>query len=477
MSFLKGLLNLRDQDGSERFNWTVEAVFADPDDPKNGMYATLGVYKSKKEAEARQEFLANYCIHDYLVFRYRKMYNFKDFIDLNDETILLGNDTKFNEQLIKHSKKKEENIEKQKKIMEIKKEYSKNDSVPGTIENFSRLLYLAQKSESESKILETEYNSFKTQIQEELKNFPDLKNTWEEKSKKTLDLIGEIGTFDKCKNWFDLNIEKNNEIDEFIEQNNQKIINMSNKKINQNKVIIEEPNTQRIIEEPNNQQIIKEPNTPEIIKEPNTPEIIEEPNTQEIVEELNTQAIVEEPNTQAIVEELNTQAIVEELNTQAIVEELNIQEIIEETLIIEELNTQEIIEEPEELNIQEIIEETLIIEEPEEPNIQEIIEEPNTQAIVEEPEEPNIQEIIEEPNTQAIVEEPNTQEIIEELNTQAIVEEPNTQAIVEKPEEPNTQEIIEEPNTQAIVEEPEEPNTQTIIEETLIIEEIEESNI
>ena len=71
-SLVDGILNLRDYNGSENYNWTVEVFFADPEDPKLGSYATIGVYTNKKDAENRQEFLANYCKHEFLIFRIRK---------------------------------------------------------------------------------------------------------------------------------------------------------------------------------------------------------------------------------------------------------------------------------------------------------------------------------------------------------------------------------------------------------------------
>lgn len=184
------------------YPFAVQAIFANMDEPGNGMSAYIKSFKTMEEADQMAFELANKYSHEFITYRAVKMGNFHDF-NSNENRMLLSDDEKLNQNLLSQKRKKNEIMKAEEKKRKILKSQMDEEDKLGTVENVTRLIYLCErlyrsKIEMEKKIgdIDKLYEDMKEKLYISIKTRPQVLEEW----KDYADYLDEVSS-DQLVDW------------------------------------------------------------------------------------------------------------------------------------------------------------------------------------------------------------------------------------------------------------------------------------
>lgn len=195
------------------FDWVVEAIFADPKDPQDGLSAVLGVFIEEKEAQSFATKLTTECSFDFLAFRARRMHIFHPLV--GGDTAILTESDEFNQAVLKRvqdQKKRETEHEQKQQALELQ---TKHESKPGTPENVSRLIHLcvrnqviAKQSRHTAEEAEKAYAQRFEQLRESIASRPEVAKEWLEYITPLLRQFKDEAALDQMQRWWSIHSDK-----------------------------------------------------------------------------------------------------------------------------------------------------------------------------------------------------------------------------------------------------------------------------
>lgn len=191
-TILENLIKISKKCSNLEYQWIVEAV-CESIDLTDGFYGVIGYFKSEEEAENECINLTENSIHNFIVFRYKKIGVFSSFLN-NNKKIVLTSDKSLNKHILENENF--EKIESEKRLLkkETIEKFENSVYEYGSLANLSQLIYICYKNKklyTESKIYETKFMESYIKIMEIFEKNPDHKNDCKQYMKTLFENIGE----------------------------------------------------------------------------------------------------------------------------------------------------------------------------------------------------------------------------------------------------------------------------------------------